>query len=355
MRTTRIALFALLGGLTLGACEDLQTLETAECPAAKGPFILETSRIDGAVTFDPPRNPLTRGDLIILDGTAHHLDGLAIREVRVGSVSAERLAFNFSSWRLQLTWEQLIGLATPNADGDIELAVEAADSCGKLYPFAKLTLPIDSDPNVRIDTLAVTVTYPEGIETLPADGHTQAVVAITATGRPAGARLVVKASRGTFQGFGTSAEIQLTSPFGDATTASAQLLFVAAQPGTVLVTVEVKNMVATASIVAVAGPDIAPASGRIQAGNTLAVTVSAGAALATCSARGDVGWTAHMDGEALDLRQTPIPESALDQRGRLSIEIAVSEDAAAASGLTISCQDVHGQQGTARFETDGGL
>lgn len=336
-----------------GGCDDLQTVDALECPDSPGPFTLETSRVSGSVAFDPPAAPLTRGDLLILDGAAHHEDGLAIRDVRVGSVSAEKLAFNFSSWRLQLSWEQIVGLAAVGADGKVRIPVQALDACARLYPFAEVSVAVDPEPNVRIDGLSVAIAYPEGAETLPADGRTQAIVSVDATGRPGGAGVVVKATGGSFQGFGPLAEVQLASPFGDASTGRVQLLLVASEAGSILVTAEVKGVLASATARAVRGPTLAPSEAVLLPGTSITLMAEAAGGLASCAARASDGWSAEIDGTPLDLAPVALDPTMLDSAGRARILVTVAEDAAADSSISLTCEDVHGQMGGARLSTDG--
>ncbi len=355
MKAVNPLLFLVASALSAVACDDLQTVDTLECPEGNGPFTIETSRVTGAVAFDPPAAPLTRGDLLILDGAAHHEDGLAIRDVRVGSVSAEKLAFNFSAWRLQLSWEQIIGLGPIDADGKVAIPVQALDACGRLYPFAEVSVAVDPEPNVRIDGLTLSVAYPEGTETLPANGRTQALVTVDATGRPGGAGVVVKATGGTFQGYGAMAEVQLAAPFGDASTGRVQLLLVATEPGAVLLTAEAKGVLASATARAVGGPTLAPAEAVLLPGTSISLRAEAAAGLVSCVARATAGGSAELGGEPLDLAPVDLDASLLENDGSAKILVTVAEDAASESSISITCEDVHGQSGGARLSTEGAL
>jgi hypothetical protein len=348
MRTWQIPTLAAL--LVVAGCDEMQTVDAIECPAARGPFTLDTSRITGTVTFDPPAAPLTRGDTLVIDGSAHHEDGLAIHDVRVGSTSVEKLGFNYATWRGTLTWEQIIGVATIDAQGDGSITVSALDACGNLYPFATFEVPIDPNPNIRIDSLAISVAYPGETTSLPANGRTQAIVTVSAEGRAVGARVVVKTSAGSFQGLGSEGEVVLTAPFGDATTARAELLYTTTEPGAALLTAEVKNILASGVLRAVGMPVFAPASGVLQPGNSLVLTVRAEGGLAQCFARADSGWFAVIDETPLDLQGLDVAEMAADDGTRVAITIAADALAEPGAAVVLSCEDVHGQTGGARFE-----
>src|SRR5262245_52209957 len=96
MKTEHLALIACFGW---AACDDSTDGTTSiECPSEEGPFLLEDSRVTGTIAFDPPSEPLGRGDELMVTGTAFHEDGLAIREVRVAGATATRDDFNFGRW-----------------------------------------------------------------------------------------------------------------------------------------------------------------------------------------------------------------------------------------------------------------
>src|SRR5690606_22165520 len=116
-------------------------------------------------------------DTLVVRGTALHADGLAIREVLVGGVSAERTKFNFKQWAATLSYQDLVLASEPNDDGEVTVQVSAIDACGLQIPFAELQVPIDLTPNADFETLELHVAYAQDRGFIPADGSAVAVLA----------------------------------------------------------------------------------------------------------------------------------------------------------------------------------
>jgi hypothetical protein len=347
MRLCMLAAVLLVSGCAQGNEDAMRCVPPTE------PSTREASRVTGSVAFEPPLRPLTRGDTLVIEGTALHLDGLAIRAVAIGAVRAELLEFNFERWRLQLSWEAIASVAEPDAEGRVSLPIHAFDACGARHLMAEVALVVDASPQQRIDALSLAVSYPGGLATLPSDGTRAAAVEVRAEGRGHGATVRLRASGGTFQGGLGEVELVLAGALGEDGLATGTVLYQAGAPGVALLTAEAAGQIATATIEVAGPPEIAPGWALMAPGAAMAVTVKASAGVARCSAQAAPGLHAELDEGRLGLAPRAIPEEALDAEGRLQVVVVVDGGAEAGATLELVCEDVHGQAGAATFEVGG--
>jgi len=346
MTATRLAL-AALAALALAACDGAAGVDTLDCPADPGPFTLATSRVTGTVALDAPlAAPLTRGDTVVLRGTAHHEDQLALREVLVAGVSATRTTFNFGEWSASLRYEDLVLTAAPDADGNVTVPVDAIDACGLRYPITTLSLPVDLTPDLDLDTLTLTATYPGEHASIPANGTAPVTLTVVATGRAAGAAVTLAAPSGHLQGTSAASRVILLADPNDPEVASATALFYATTPGTVVLTATAEDLLATAFVTAAAAPVIAPAGATLTPGASLDLAILTDGELASCQATPSATLTATT---ADDTPITAAPTAVAAGPGDAAVHLAVAPEAADGDALTLTCADVWGQFAAATF------
>ncbi len=323
------------GGLS--ACDD-PAPSTLDCPT-DGPFTIESSRVQGTVVFTEPTEPLTRGDSLDVRGTTLHDDDLAIREVLVGGVSATKSEFNFKSWNATLSYDDLINSSQLGDDGKVTVSVDAIDACGNRYPFGQLVVDVDTTPNVAITSLELTVTYPEGKTSLPANGDAAAVITVTGMGRADTAVVSLDASAGRFQGVETGDNVTLNAVSAEAD-ASATALFYADADGDLVITATVDNIVATAIVVAAGAPTVAPGRATLTPGGSVELTVIGRGEVDYCQASSAEYLTVSHEGAALGAAPTNVTRSA---DGTYRLTVAADSNADEAGAVTVTCVDTYGQ------------
>ncbi|HRE89852.1 MAG TPA: hypothetical protein PK095_12010, partial [Myxococcota bacterium] len=248
----------MIAALALMGCDAEDTEQvSAKCPDEAGPFTLDRSRISGSVEFDPPDDPLGRGDTLVIAGTAFHEDGLAIREVRVAGVLAQRDAFNFGRWTATVSYEAIVSAAETD-NGQVALEAVAIDACGARYPFTRFVVPVDPTPDIDVSSLTVSVEYPQELGFVPASGTTPAVVRIVGGGRAVGAVVSLTVDRGTLAGPDEEGKVVLAGAAGEVETGSATLLYYGAGAGTATIVATVEDKVAVALVLVGGAPSLAP-------------------------------------------------------------------------------------------------
>jgi|GEM_PF-1414176 len=346
MTTRSLCLCFALALAPLASCDGADTGETLECPSDPGPFTLANSRVTGTVGLEAlPESPLTKGDAIVLRGTAQHEDGLAIRQVLVAGVSAELNEFNFQRWTASLTYEDLVLAAEPDASGDVVVEADAIDACGNRYPFQTFTLAVDLTPNIDIDQLTLTAAYPGERESLPANESAAAALTITATGRADGARVALHAASGRFQGVNAAGEVVLVAQPGT-DTATATALYYADTSGDVVLTASAEDVVASAVVTAAAAPVFAPSEATLVPGASMSALIVTDGVLDFCQASPTTGLEVRQDGAAIGTSAVHMERDAL---GRYQLEVVGLASAKEDASVTISCRDEYGQAGSGAF------
>lgn len=331
----------LAGSAVVSGCDSDEPL-AVECPESAGPFKLADSRITGTFAFDPPVDPLPRGQTIFISGTAHHEDGLAIREIRVAGVAAARDEFNFARWSATVSYEAIVTASTTSAESQVQIEAVAIDACGKRYPFAVGVVTVDPSPDIDVQGLSVTVEYPGNGTFVPADGRAPAIVRITGTGRAAGAVVSVTADRGDLRGLDEEGKVVLAAPSGETGTAQATLLFYGTESGTAIVAATVEDKVAVALVKAEGPPSLAPGSATLGPGASIEVEVR-GASAISCSATVSDDVQVLYAGEALGASPTAIEA---DEGGRRVLVVqTAAEPVDSTAEVTVTCTDAFGQVG----------
>jgi len=328
-------------------CSDLDQPTEVACPDERGPFELGEGRVSGTLEFDAPDKPLSRGDVLTVHGTAHHEDGLAIREVRVAGVAAQRDEFNFESFSVEVPYQNVASAGPLTEQGQVTFEAVAIDACGNRYPFAVATVDVDPTPTVAVDELALEVSYPSERGFLPADGTTPALVTITGAGRAVGAVVRVSASGGELKNVDDSGDVVLSAPAGTTDSGSATVLFYGTEPGTVTITALVEDKLASGLIEVAGPPAFAPERATLVPGMSLDVTVEAAGEDVTCRATVDEDLQVLVDGTPLDIEPVSV-QADEDGVRTLSLE-ASAEPLGSGSSVVVTCEDVYGQSGTGRY------
>jgi len=349
LRLNIIGLAASLG-LAGAACDEVEAPTKVECPSERGPFQLGDGRVTGTLEFEPPEKPLTRGDVLTVQGSAHHEDGLAIREVRIAGVSAARDEFNFKGFSASVPYQNIVSAAPLSALGQVTFQAVAIDACGNRYPFAEATVDVDPTPSVDVDELTISVSYPQERTFLPADGSTPALVTITGIGRAVGATVRVSASGGELKNVDAQGDVVLSAPVGTLDQGSATVLFYGTEPGTVTLTALVENKLASELIVVAGPPALSPESASLPPGMSLEIAVEAAGDEVRCRATQGLGLAALVDGSAIDNEPVTLSEDH-------ALVIEASPDALDEASIAVTCVDVYGQSGTGRYSLslDGGF
>ncbi len=332
-----------------GACADDGAGGSAavDCPRIEGTITIATSRVSGTGSFDPPTKPLGRGAVLSIKGTAHHEDGLAIREVLVAGLSATRDEFNFAKWSVEVPYETLVTSGPTSAKDQVTFKAEAIDACGRRYPFAEWTVGVDLTPQIDVTGITIAVEYPSERNFLPADESTPAILTVTAAGRAAGATVTLAASGGTMRGLSESGTIVLTAPLGaEEEGASATVLFVASVPGPQVVTATIDGQLASAIIVVAGPPKLAPHAATLVPGASLDLTILAEAPTLACSARPDPNLVVSYHEAPFDVAPVTVEPEA---DGTFTLHVEAPADASADTMVVVSCADAYGQTGTAQF------
>ncbi len=331
----------------LGACDDATQADVEiDCPSESGPFRLEDSRITGTIAFEPPPEPLGRGESILVSGTAFHEDGLAIREVRVAGQSAVREEFNFGRWTATVSYESIVTSAPTSSESQVAIEAVAIDACGKRYPFAAGVVEVDPSPHVDVDTLTIDIDYPEERTFIPATGAVPALITITGSGRAAGAVVAVSADAGELRGLDDDGTVVLAAPAGELDVARATLVFSSGEAGTATIVATVEDKLASALVRVVGPPTLSPRRATLVPGLSIEVDVG-GATDVRCTASADDDLTVtHFDAP---LSNDPMA-IVIDEGGRrvLVVEAAV-EPFAAETETVVSCSDDFGQVGGGRY------
>jgi hypothetical protein len=349
---TGAALCALALSLAFtGACaDDAGGAEGVDCPKIEGTITIATSRVSGTGSFDPPTKPLGRGAVLSIKGTAHHEDGLAIRQVLVAGLSATRDEFNFAKWSVEVPYETLVTSGPTSAMDQVTFKAEALDACGRRYPFAEWTVDVDPTPQIDVSGITIAVEYPSERNFLPADETTPAILTVTAEGRAAGATVTLAASGGTMRGLSDAGTIVLTAPLGaEEEGASATVLFVASVAGPQVVTATVDGQLASAIVVVAGPPKLAPHAATLVPGASLDLTIEAPAPTTpslACSARPDPNLVVSYHGEPFDVAPVTVePEGD----GTFALHVEAPLEASEDTMVIVSCADAYGQTGTAQF------
>lgn len=345
-------LIPVLTALTVLACDDATDAPASiDCPSEPGPFRLEDSRVTGTMAFDPPSEPLGRGDSVFVTGTAFHEDGLAIREIRVAGATATREEFNFGRWSATVSYEQVVTSAPTSAEGQVAFEAVAIDACGKRYPFASVVVDVDPSPQIDVDTLMVGVEYPDDIGFLPATGAVPAIVTIIGSGRAAGAVVQVTSDVGELRGLDEMGSVVLAAPAGETEVGQATLLFFASAPGTATIAVTVEDKLAVGLVKVEGPPALSPRRATLVPGASLEVDVS-GATDVRCTATPDDDLViTHFDSP---LSTEPMTLE-LDEGGRRVLVVeAVPEPMALETEVVVTCSDDYGQIGAGRYRLGEG-
>jgi len=340
--------------ITLGllACDDATDAPAElECPSEPGPFRLEDSRVTGTLAFDPPAEPLGRGDTLFVTGTAFHEDGLAIREVRVAGATATREEFNFGRWSAAVSYEQIVTSGPTSAQGQVVFEAVAIDACGKRYPFGAVVVDVDPSPQIDVDALSVGIEYPEDLGFLPATGAVPAIVTIVGSGRAAGAVVQVTSDTGELRGLDETGGVVLAAPAGEAEVGQATLLFFASAPGTATIAATVEDKLAVGLVRIEGPPTLSPRRATLVPGSSLEVDV-AGATDVRCMATPDDDLIiTHFDSP---LSTEPMTIEVDEGGRRVLLVSAVPEPVAYETEVVVTCSDDYGQVGAGRYRLGEG-
>jgi hypothetical protein len=334
------------------ACDDVtQSPASIDCPSESGPFRLEDSRITGSVAFEPPAEPLGRGDALLVSGTAFHEDGLAIREVRVAGVAATRDDFNFGRWTASVGYEAIVTSAPTSAEGQVTFEAVAIDACGKRYPFGAAVVDVDPSPQIDVDVLSISVEYPAERDFVPATGGASAIVTVSGSGRAAGAVVSVTVDRGELRGLDENGQVVLAAPSGEVESGTATLVYSGDEAGTATLVATVEDKLAVALVRVEGAPELSPRRATLVPGTSLEVDV-AGATDIRCTASPSQDLTAtHFDaplsGEPMTIE--------VDEGGRRVVVVeAAAEPLALETEVVVSCSDDYGQIGSGRYRLGEG-
>lgn len=351
-RKTIISNFVLSAALVLSpsiACDESGVEPSnPKCPTEAGPFPLDRSRIAGTVEFDPPEDPLGRGDTLVLAGTAFHEDGLAIREVRVAGALAQRDAFNFGRWTASISYEAIVSSA-PTTNGQVTLEAVAVDACGVRYPFARFVVPVDPTPDIDVASLSLAVEYPSGLDFIPASGAVPAIVTVTGTGRAVGASVQVALDAGDARGLDDVGQLVLAGTAGQLANGSASFLYYGSRPGTATLIATAEDKLAVALVTVAGPPALAPRLATLTPGSAIAIGVS-GEGDISCVARASSDLPVTWDEVALDIEPTLIERDADGRRELLAV--ASLEPTVESVEVVVTCSDAFGQSGTGRYTLD---
>jgi hypothetical protein len=345
--TAAFASLPLIALMALAACDaDEPAAPNAKCPTEAGPFSLDRSRISGSVEFDPPDDPLSRGDSLVIAGTAFHEDGLAIREVRVAGVLAQRDAFNFGRWTATVSYEAIVS-AAPTTDGQVTVEATAIDSCGARYPFTTFVVPVDPTPDIDVSELTLVVEYPQELSFVPASGATPAIVRIVGTGRAVGATVSLTVDKGTLAGLDESGDVVLGGPAGQVADGSATLLFYGASAGTATIVATVEDKLAVALVLVGAAPTLAPRDATLAPGMSVTISVS-GEGEVSCVGRSSDDLTVTAGETVLDTEPVIVGED-----GPPELVATASAEPLTDAEVVVTCTDAFGQSGTGRYRLTG--
>lgn len=341
---SRFSILVGFAGLAFApACDSEDTEQvSAKCPDEAGPFTLDRSRISGSVEFDPPADPLSRGDSLVIAGTAFHEDGLAIREVRVAGVLAQRDAFNFGRWTATVSYEAIVSAAATE-NGQVTLDAVAIDACGARYPFTRFVVPVDPTPDIDVSSLSISVEYPQELGFVPASGTTPAVLRIVGGGRAVGATVALTVDRGTLAGPDEEGKVVLAGPAGEVQTGSATLLYYGASAGTATIVATVEDKVAVALVLVGGSPSLAPREATLTPGSSITISV-AGEGEVSCSARASDELSITSGEVVLDIDPVVVGED-----GAKELVATASSEPLAESEVVVTCTDAFGQTGTGRY------
>ena len=348
---TSITALLPLSVAAFGCDDTTDAPSTIDCPSEPGPFRLEDSRVTGTLAFDPPAEPLGRGDSLFVSGTAFHEDGLAIREIRVAGASATREEFNFGRWTATVSYEQIVTAGPTSAEGQVAFEAVAVDACGKRYPFGSVVVDVDPSPQIDVDVLTIGIEYPEDLGFLPATGAVPAIVTISGSGRAAGAVVQVTSDVGELRGLDESGSVVLAAPAGETEAGAATLLFFAAAPGTAVIAATVEDKLAV-GLVRIEGPPIlSPRRATLVPGSSLEVDVS-GATDVRCTASPDEDLIiTHFDSP---LSTEPMTIEVDEGGRRVLVVQAVAEPLALETEVVVTCSDDYGQVGAGRYRLGEG-
>ncbi len=342
-----ISLSMILGLLPFAACDDSGSEPAnADCPTEEGPFTLDQSRISGSVEYDPPDEPLGRGDSLIITGTAFHEDGLAIREVRVAGALATRDAFNFGRWTATVTYEAIVSAAPTTSQGQVPLEAVAVDACGVRYPFTTFVVPVDPTPDIDVATLTVSIEYPQELTFIAANGTAPAIIKITGTGRAVGAVVSVQVDSGELRGLDEAGQVVLAGASGQLENGSASLLYYGNAGGTATIVATVEDKLAVGLVRVAAAPSLAPRTATLTPGSSMSIEVS-GEGEVTCSASGSSELAITWAEVTIDTEPTLIEPA--EGGGRELLATATLEPTVDESEVVMTCTDAFGQTGTGRY------
>jgi hypothetical protein len=317
---TRLPLPALLT-LTAAGCGD--------SPPSVDPVC--NGKVD-IVVLQGNTDNVVRSDLLV-SGTATHSSNLAIRNMTVGGVAANKDRFNFDAWSATVPFRTLQSLV-PDPGGTVTVPVVATDACSAEFSTSfpvKLDLPLEK--------LTLTRAYPDGEGYVPASGKFPASLTITANAQAAGAKVTLSASEGgTFDG----ALDGLVTLSGDGTTdATATAFFTSTKPGTAFVTASAgDNHTAPIDIVVAGPPSMFPSSQTLAPKQSIRVTVDTDGRVESCQATPVLGITVKSGGK--DLMATPAASDD-NNDGKVDIDITAADMLSGAVTVTVACRDPFGQ------------
>lgn len=327
----RVTVLLLVGILAPLACGDDKPPSTKlDCDGAGGPVTIEVASGEGR-SLD--------GDLE-LAGSVRGPSDVAIRSVFVAGTPAERGSFNYGTWTATVPFQRLTQLHEPGST-EVSLDLRAVDACGREFTATKaLRIP------VAFETLDANPSFPGGSSYLPADGTSAVTVRVTANADAAGRVVRVEASTpGTL----TNLRGDLLTLTGDGTT-PAEGVFdyrpAGLRDGVATLTISGGGQATTVTVPVASPPSLLPSQGTVVAGQSLRVSVVSRGEVRGCSALTPLGVQASSGGQDISAAEAAVDDN---DDGYPDIVIAVAEELAAAALVTISCRDVHGQQGTARF------
>ena len=346
-RFSSISIFVVIGLVPFAACDDSGSEPSnADCPTEDGPFSLDQSRISGSVEYDPPEEPLGRGDTLLITGTAFHEDGLAIREVRVAGALATRDAFNFGRWTATVSYEAVVSAAPTSSQGQVALTAVAVDACGVRYPFTSFVVPVDPTPDIDVATLTVSIEYPQELTFVAANGTAPAIITIAGTGRSVGAVVSVQVDSGELRGLDEAGQVVLAGASGQLANGSANLLFYGSAGGTATIVATVEDKLAVGLVRVAASPSLAPRTATLVAGSSISIEVS-GQGDVTCSASVAPDLAITWSDATIDTEPTLIEPS--ESGGRELVATATLEPTADETEVVVTCSDAYGQTGTGRY------
>jgi hypothetical protein len=291
---------------------------------------------DGTITVAvTSKHPDKVSSDLFVSGTAAISRDSAIRSVTVGGLQANADGFNFSQWSLTVPFAALLA-APVAADGGadtVTLPVVASPACGSIGKES-VTVTLNRQPEVRVETLAMTRAFTGRGDYLPADQRASAIVTLTANREARGGTVIVAATGpGVVEGLGEGGALVLA---GDGSSpASASFLVKASAAGTIFLTAKSgATSAAPLSIEAADEPRIVPAAATLAPGQTLVVTILTDVEAQTL----DCSWTL---GPGLSVEEIA--------EGR-EYELTATSDLENAVEARLRCQDDYGQQASADFD-----